>query len=1723
GAAEVPEAKRRRLLVLDVVAIVQRLKATVPPGGWAALVAAPLATRQEIQLPDVLAFLLGLGGFAATVPGGAAFVGRLPEGTTTEPGAGVVYFDVGSVSLDQIQSAGAQWAGAPSLAEASILWFEQLGQRDTEVAGGKGANLGEMIRQEVGGVPQGYVVTAKAFQDTLSVNNAHEELEAILQRIDVGNAETAEQEAKRIQKLIRGLTLPQKLQEEILRYHQELADRVGIPAEEIRVAVRSSATAEDREVTEEMKARLGEEVTSGSSAGQQSTYLNVPRTDIVGRVLDDYASLFNPEAVSYRDTQGMVDFLLGLEPGVRGELEHRLLEREETREVGRLLQGKRHVSRVQLRRGIELAVPELLESFDTAYEPYVNLHRLSLAVVVQHMIRSERAFTVFSYDNRSGWTGLSFEKDNFDQPAAGRVFRIDANYGLGESIVQGKTNPDSYLVHVFTDPTDRQHVNILEKTLGTKKLQYIYVEDALEDIGLTEVEAMQIVGLVKATEQQGKVARRGGMPEPPMGVLSKLHLARSDSDALITALLRVAELDYDVLDDFTLPDPIRHIALDRAQFIRLAHFVKTRKVDPDDRSMATVVPAMLRGEFAFTDDRVREIALAAKGATDFYGNVRDMEGAQEGKALGFVQSRAITVETEIARPSTLQLKKAVVNEAAAKAAERAGDLLVSGVPGRNAVVGEIFVLDKESDVPYGLQLKQAQDRAAEIAREGRKLLLRTKMTTPQDVPAMKVSGGVIADEGGDTSHAAIVSRELKIATVVGISEELERIRRRDPTRHAELLAALNTPGNIVTVDANTGKVYRGELPIEVQEVDIPAKSDPTAPASAPHLPELRFTKPGLIVANPAAMREISKIGLYDSYYGVSLARAEFILVDIGVHPRAIEAYDNLKTLEADPEAQLDERGRRDVEMLRKNASLIADIEDKVRGYPSAKEFFIQKMYEGIASMAAANGLHQKVLYRFNDFKQNELNQITGGPEFGLVEEASMIGDRGTGWLLKDENRTALGMELEALRRAYDDGYTNVGAFFAFVRTPDELAEGLRRFEEAQMPLDTVGMMVELPSNVIHAREFADLLAEYGKRNEKHVFFSFGTNDLTQLTRVAGREEPHIRELFSEAHRAIVGSIRHVVQEVARARERHGVDFTCGLCGQAIVKLVDSDPAAARSIAVMLDSTGLDILAFMKAVKLIAEAELDLGRILAKAAAGARILALGTGTQRHGAASRQLLVAQKVPDLAQVSLGDVLVLANAGSLRTDDVQAMLRGEPTAFTTALEPEVGRLEAKAVEQFVDRIQRDTLSAEMRRFAGELKERLPADEAERQEVLASREFHEAYVRLSVFDAIDRAGAVVIPGDHPAREAVVTLARTFAKPVFFVTEGLDRLHTGEVVTVDFAAGRVYEGELPLTRAAADEEDAVRVVERADEPERLPAIVTTARDVYQRLGIHPVAFTRRQAGTLDKRLSRLLDEPNHRYQQLVREADGIEDAEPLFKRTVRQVLREAAEQARRRATALVYRTSDLNSHDFQALALGEELDIHEENPPLGLGGFYRFVKLDEYRTLLRWELEVVAQLQQELGPIAVELADVRDLEHLDTALQVLAGVGLEPGKAGFQLGVRMVNPDNYLFASDYMTRGRLSFVSVDERRLSQTYLAADRDNAFVPVDDAVAAKNLVLPMNMIKQAAHDAGVRWVVPADAPAQPKGITEEAGPPEANISAAIEETFEADEAEDALLRQP
>ncbi len=363
-------------------------------------------------------------------------------------------------------------------------------------------------------------------------------------------------------------------------------------------------------------------------------------------------------------------------------------------------------------------------------------------------------------------------------------------------------------------------------------------------------------------------------------------------------------------------------------------------------------------------------------------------------------------------------------------------------------------------------------------------VLVTDMTDPDWEPIMKRAAGIVTNRGGRTCHAAIIARELGIPAVVGCGDA----------------TMLIPPGSEVTVscaEGATGFVYDRMLEFEIQT------------DSMDELPEAPL-KIMMNVGNPDRAFDFCQI----PNAGVGLARLEFIINRmIGVHPKALLQFDTL------------------------SGDLREQVERKMAGYADPVTYYVDRLAEGIATIAAAFA-PKPVIVRLSDFKSNEYANLIGGSLYEPHEENPMLGYRGASRFVSEEFRDCFELECRALRKVRERmGLDNVWAMIPFVRTVDEgrqVIEVMKEFglERGKHDLKII-MMCELPSNALLADQFLDLFDG----------FSIGSNDLTQLTLGLDRDSGLIAHLFDERNEAVKALLEMAIQ----ACKRRGKYV--GICGQ----------------------------------------------------------------------------------------------------------------------------------------------------------------------------------------------------------------------------------------------------------------------------------------------------------------------------------------------------------------------------------------------------------------------------------------------------------------------------------------------------------------------------------------------------------------------------------------------
>ena len=363
-------------------------------------------------------------------------------------------------------------------------------------------------------------------------------------------------------------------------------------------------------------------------------------------------------------------------------------------------------------------------------------------------------------------------------------------------------------------------------------------------------------------------------------------------------------------------------------------------------------------------------------------------------------------------------------------------------------------------------------------------VLVTDMTDPDWEPIMKRASAIVTNRGGRTCHAAIIARELGIPAVVGCGNATEAVSDGEPV-------------TVSCAEGDAGFIYKGELKFKV----LQSKAD-----EMPVLP----TKIMMNVGNPDRAFDFAAI----PNEGVGLARLEFIIArTIGIHPKAL------------------------LEFEQQPAELKQEIIRLTSAYPDPVSFYVDKLAEGISTLAAA--FHPKpVIVRMSDFKSNEYANLLGGDRYEPHEENPMIGFRGASRYVAEEFRPCFELECRAMKKVRDDmGLTNVEVMIPFTRTVKEaekvvalLAEnGLKRGENGLRII----MMCEIPSNAVLAKDFLQYFDG----------FSIGSNDLTQLTLGLDRDSGLIAGMFDERNPA-VKALLHMAIQACREEGKY-----VGICGQ----------------------------------------------------------------------------------------------------------------------------------------------------------------------------------------------------------------------------------------------------------------------------------------------------------------------------------------------------------------------------------------------------------------------------------------------------------------------------------------------------------------------------------------------------------------------------------------------
>jgi len=475
-----------------------------------------------------------------------------------------------------------------------------------------------------------------------------------------------------------------------------------------------------------------------------------------------------------------------------------------------------------------------------------------------------------------------------------------------------------------------------------------------------------------------------------------------------------------------------------------------------EKNVQKLVQSIKQSRQKITDKQIIELARLGKRIHQHYFFPQDIEWAVEGRTIYLLQTRPVTTLKE--KPF-IKEKWEVSRGAGSRFAGGSGkwEVILRGTSASPGIgTGKVCVIHS----------------AKELKKVEKGDVLVTEMTSPDFVPVMKKVVAIVTDRGGQTSHAAIVSRELGIPCIVGTFKATQVLKN----------------DQVVTVNGSKGEIYKGGIQkVPSSKFQVPNKFQ-ILNTKYPR-PTKTATKIYVNLAEPELTAKVAR----ENVDGVGLLRAEFMIAEIGQHPRRI----------------IKERGQR---------------------------LFVEKLVENL-SIFCQHFSPRPVVYRATDFKTNEYQSLVGGKEFEQEEANPFLGFRGAARYIADED--VFEMELEAIKKVRNKlGFRNLWLMIPFVRTPQELQEVKKIIVSSGLirsPSFKLWMMVEIPSNVI-------LLEDFIKVGIDGV--SIGSNDLTMLLLGVDRDNEKLAKVFNEEDEAVLWALKRVIKTC------HQYKITSSICGQA---------------------------------------------------------------------------------------------------------------------------------------------------------------------------------------------------------------------------------------------------------------------------------------------------------------------------------------------------------------------------------------------------------------------------------------------------------------------------------------------------------------------------------------------------------------------------------------------
>jgi phosphoenolpyruvate synthase/pyruvate phosphate dikinase len=951
-------------------------------------------------------------------------------------------------------------------------------------------------------------------------------------------------------------------------------------------------------------------------------------------------------------------------------------------------------------------------------------------------------------------------------------------------------------------------------------------------------------------------------------------------------------------------------------------------------------------------------------------------------------------------------------------------------------------------------LNRQFDKIKAMIEDDINVVMITPETNPNFNDIMKLvdenGGATVTLQGGRSAHAIIIAIQFGYCVVGGA--EFNDLKLLEKVKNGERL--------LLTIDGNKGQVYDIEIPITSfyssfqpgrwgnygGDIGLITNStveiEKAAKISQWQVPVDHYMYP--------YMKGTKAVG----YYSVSLDRIEEILIELGLDFRGAYAYDRMNAIRAGEldESTLSERQISDITKLKGRRDLVVNVSKKINdnGFTSAVGYLRHELADHFRQMLATTKPGQVVQVRLRDLKKREILKTQDTAElFYNDEEASMIGDRGIGLEVHDENIEAIDLQLLALEDARVDaeklgGLGDLGFMFVFIRRilddpelgiESDIKKGLNRLLKLRreglikrVPKQ-VGVMFELVINALLADELAKILADFRDQVKEEfdedivTYFSNGTNDLTQSVKGSRDEGRYVSMDILMPDGSIVKGIRvfyegdpavgDTIEHGAFVAKKYG--HKRGSCGEYFNNLLNAGDTqsidSAREGFSRLDSAGTSIKVFPKAVKLLADSQLAKQRIPNDVAAKAEVIAEGKSLAEKGAAHRTAVFIRSEDDL----ITERLIYRDGG--KNEEVRYALKaveGDILILSSDIDPD----NQKLLETLDSQVSGVVLAVE-----GVYSEALQA-------LLTERNIPTIAVKKDIF------------------EKLIDLKQ---------------------YVFDFERGAIYtENNISFMIEQAEDRTAYANIDYTAVPEQVAVETVEMDDIYKTIGMHPLALTFYALHTgeiensvietieggqritkLDKILSQqriplARDRFSEMYED-VRELLAQHEAGTV-KALINKVTKEAITEAKKDlpdGAILAFGTSKQDAWAFEKLKWGNretELELNVFNVPIDLRGLAKTIS-SGYGDIFEMFLQTV----KEEG-LDIQFNYVQDLNILHTAIEFIKQCGLIPWKNNFKLGMSASTSHNFIVADFYFYKRDISFVKFDDELLLMNFALANLDH-----------------------------------------------------------------------------